>query len=172
MEVMISASIFAVLVSIVMGMVVFQSRFGMSIGNYSDMNTASRQVMTSVEQDVRSAVSVVAAEPRKMEIQVLAPDLGVSDVVGVSIPGKLSVVYEFDIATGVLKRNGFPLLKDLVDCQFIYFNPLDAATTNVSEIKKVLLAATMRRSVTKGGGGITNSDYLVSSVVTMRCRNN
>ena len=34
--------------------------------------------------------------------------------------------------------------------------------------KKVLLAATMRRSFV----GIATTDYLVSSVVTMRCRNN
>lgn len=172
MEVMISSVIFVVLVSAVMTMVVFQVRFGASIGNYSDMNTASRQVMTRFEQDVRSAVSVTIANPRRMEIQVMRPSLGVSDVIGVSFPSTDTILYEYDEASGVLSRNKAPLLRELLDCQFVYFNPLDATTSNLSEIKKVLLAATMRRSVSGGASGVTNSDYLVSAVVTMRCRNN
>lgn len=40
--------------------------------------------------------------------------------------------------------------------------------TRTADVRKILLAATMRRSFT----GISNSDYLVSAVVTMRCRSN
>lgn len=172
MEVMISSVIFVVLVSAVMTMVVLQVRFGASIGNYSDMNTASRQVMTRFEQDMRSAVSVTVADSRSMEIQVIRPSLGVSDIVGVPLPATETVIYKYDEASGVLSRNNSPLLRELLDCQFVYFNPLDATTKKVNEIKKVLLAATMRRSVSGGASGVTNSDYLVSAVVTMRCRNN
>lgn len=170
-EVLVASFILAIVVTLVMTMVVFQTRFSMAIDNYSEMNTLSRQVMNRLELDVRGTSFVATAEPRKMVINVMDPNLGVSDLVGGS-PAQTTITYEFDIIKGTLNRNGTPLVGNLVDCQFVYFNPLDGTTTSTSEIKKILLAATMRRAITAGDRGVTTSDYLVSSVVTMRCRNN
>lgn len=174
-EVLVSAGLFTVMVALVMGMVVYQSRFGLSLGNYADMNTASRKVMTQFEQDMRMA-RVINADFSTKNVTAKVYDTAstAEDVVSGKVTTS-NVEYSYDKTTGTLSRNGVPLLTELVACEFLYFDQNDGVVLpakNPAPIKKILIAATMRKSLGGGTGGVSNSDYLVSAIVTMRCRNN
>lgn len=174
-EVMFSAAIMAIMVTLVMGVVVTQSKVGISIGNYADMNESGRKAMTRFETDMRLARKLTAISATGVDSHVVVS----SDVAGIvdNIPTTKSVYYYTDAAGTRLWRespkgsNKTLVLDNLVACRFLYFDKNDTAVTDMTrtaDVRKILLAATMRRSFT----GISNSDYLVSAVVTMRCRSN
>ena len=186
-ELMISSGIFVVMISLVMGMVVMQSRFGVSLGHYADMNEYSRKAMTRFEKDMRLVLNV---EPGFSDTEVKANLLSPATVAAV-VKGPLPVTrvaYAYVPAPspgasgGKLYRRQYDttgalvaqevVLDNLIACKLLYFNKndvlYDGTNFGTADVKKVLLAATMRRSFV----GIATTDYLVSSVVTMRCRNN
>jgi hypothetical protein len=134
------------------------------------MNTASRKVMTQFEQDMRLVVAISEVSGVKLKATMVSPDLSAAQIVGTT-PATIPIEYAYDKDKGKLTRNGVAILENLTDCQFLFFSSIDAPTTSTASIKKVLVAATMNKSIA-GSGGITNSDYLVSAIVTMRCRNN
>lgn len=86
-ELMISSGIFVVMISLVMGMVVMQSRFGVSLGHYADMNEYSRKAMTRFEKDMRLVLNV---EPGFSDTEVKANLLSPATVAAV-VKGPLPV---------------------------------------------------------------------------------
>lgn len=186
-ELVISVGIFSIMIALVMGMVVTQSRFGLALGNYADMTEGTRRAVTRFENDMRAVINVDAGfSDTAVTVNALYPATVSSVVSGAVSVTKISYTYEpgSGPAGGRLVRRRLDasgnvqasevVLENLVACKILYFNkndvPYDASAKNYDtpDIKKVLLAATMRRSF----ANIANTDHLVSAVVTMRCRDN
>lgn len=174
-EVIISASITVIMVTLVLGIVVTQSKVGISIGNYADMNESGRRVMTKFETDMRLARKLTTMANSSVQANVVLS----SDVTGIvdNQPSTQTVSYYVDASGTKLWResptgsNKTLMLDNLAACRFLYFDKNDSPVTDMArtaDVRKILIAATMRRSFT----GIVNTDYLVSAVVTMRCRSN
>lgn len=174
-ELIVSASITVIMVTLVMGIVVTQSKVGISIGNYVDMNESGRRVMTKFETDMRLARKLNTITNTSVQANVVVS----SDVTGIvaASPSTQTVSYYVDSSGTKLWRespvgsNKTLMLQNLAACRFLYFDKNDSLVTDMTrtaDVRKVLIAATMRRSFT----GLNNTDYLVSAVVTMRCRSN
>lgn len=181
-ELMVASSIFTVMVALVMGMVVFQSQYGVTVQHYVDMNEASKHAVTQFEQDMRLVKSVDSASNSTVVKVTILSVPSFTDVVGDTRSTKL-VSYSYDRAAGTFSRQEGTtttvLLRDLVGCELLYFSPDDSilrpsgdpAVIDSVKVKKVILAAKMRKTIA-GPLGRANTDFIVSSAVTMRCRDN
>jgi hypothetical protein len=173
-EVIVAATLFVITVGLVMGMVISQTKFGIAIGNYSDMNEYSRKVVSQLEKDMRLARTITTISPTALDANIVPSTLSLEDAVQKN-PTTVQVVYTYDKDAQKLFRESpkggtrTVVLDNLVACQFMYFNKNDTPVTDMTrtpDVKKVLISATMRRT----SGGISNTDYLVSAVVTLRSR--
>src|ERR1043165_2945294 len=72
-EIMVSGALFVLMIALVMGMVISQSKFGLAIGNYADMNEYSRKVISQLEQDMRLTRSVSAISSTSLDANVVPP---------------------------------------------------------------------------------------------------
>ncbi len=144
------------------------------------MNEYSRKAVYKFENDMRHAISVETDFSSTQVSINKASQASVENMVnGPMIVTKITYTYEPSPSGGKLKRTEYDssgkvlstefAMENLIACKFIYFDKNDTPDpAGTADIKKVLLAATMRRAF----ANIANTDYLVSSVVTMRCRNN
>lgn len=185
-EVIIAASIFVVMIGLVMTVVVAQARFGAGLGNYSDMNEYSRKAVTRFDRDMRMATSVSSMGTTDVTVTVIdsvanwntnPPILGSS----------VSVRYFFWPADGGTQNKlyrqspaGSPgsaptaadqvLISGLGACRFSYFDTDNAHAPTTASVKKILLTGTLSRQITGGAAGLTNTDNLVSAMVVMRSK--
>lgn len=170
---MLAVTLGSMLLAAVISVVILQARMSTGIGNYADMNAKSREALTLFEREMRTAQSISVMETNKVE-GVFITSVTKSELESASPTyEKKTIAYEYNAAAKTLTRtvngaNPKVVLSDVVAFSLRYFNKNDAVLTNTAyaDVKKILISATLRRSVVT----TSNSDYLVSAMVTMRNR--
>lgn len=170
---MVSALIGSMLLAAVCSVMVLQSRLSSGIGNYADMNAGSRRALTLFEREMRAAQTLTVMEPDRVA------GIFVTNVTKANLSAATpvyethTIAYAYDKETRTLTRTldgktTSLVLADIEAFSLLYFDKNDAVLTNTSytAAKKILISATLRRGVLSR----TNSDYLVSAMVTMRNR--
>src|SRR5882672_8367843 len=70
-EIIIASTVFAILAALAMYSVVSQSKLGLSIGKYADMNTYSRKVLTQFEKDMRMVTIVKSMSASEVIVTII-----------------------------------------------------------------------------------------------------
>lgn len=179
-ELLIASSVFVVMVALLCGVVVAQTKCGVSLGNYADMNESSRRLFTQFDKDMRMAkdVSVMGAQEVKAD---LIEDVDWNALLGSAdastwakaTSGKTATT-RYIISDSKLvreytsdgKTSSSTLLSGLLSGSFVYFNNDDDIATTTPSIKKIMVSGVMQRPVAQN----KNTDYLVSAVVVLRSK--
>lgn len=191
-EVLISVTVGAVLITLLMGMVVTHARLAVATGNYAEMNEENRRALTLFDNDMRAASDVL--EMRDDYVRVSA-------ITGLraGVPKSDTIEYTYDPKAATFSRTvtdsvtGAKQTRTLitgVDTDVFnrsknssaklgpltYLNKDDqvvltatdpgVTTVRILEVKKIMLNVKLKR----GNSLLTNSDYVVSAVVVMRSR--
>lgn len=172
-EIIVSVTIGALLMATVLSVIILQAKLSTGIGNYADMNAASRQALSLFEREMRTAQSINIMEQNKVEGTFITAvtKSQLDDTTPTYEKHVITYTYDENAKTLVRSMDGKNprvVLADIANFSLRYFNKNDAVLTNTAyaEVKKILISATLRRSVLNN----TNSDYLVSAMVTMRNR--
>lgn len=177
-EVLVASSIFVVLATVALWALVLQSKVGMAIGNYADMNAYSRQALSQFEKDMRMATNIQTMASSEVIVSVIdSVDWSRMNIPANAVGGAHQIRYFYRDnklyrqspagAVGSAPDAGCTVVLDnLKRCNFAYFNTDDNTATSNLSVKKILLSGTMQRNFT----GIANTDYLVSAVVVMRSK--
>jgi hypothetical protein len=179
-EVTVASSIFVMMIALLTGVIITQTKFGLSIGNYAEMNSASVKLLTQFDKDMRMAKTVTTMKSTEVVVQIVddvdwaALNKG-SDWTTVTADRSATVRYTFT-TDGKLVREYTPatgkavttttLLTGLESGQFAYFNNDDDIANTTPSVKKIMVSGTLKRA----SGKNSNSDYLVSAVVVMRSK--
>jgi hypothetical protein len=180
-EVTVASSIFVMMIALLTGVIITQTKFGLSIGNYAEMNSASVKLLTQFDKDMRMAKTVTTMTSTEVVVQIVDdvdwtalnanPDKYWATVTAAtpatvrytfSTDGKL--VREYTTATE--KPVTTTLLTGLESGRFAYFNNDDDIANTTPSVKKIMISGTLKRA----SGNNSNSDYLVSAVVVMRSK--
>ncbi len=170
---MISTLVGTMLLAAVLTVIVLQARMSTSIGNYTDMNSSSRQALSLFEREMRTAQTISVMRTDRVEGVFVTHVTQASLDSSTPVYEKHTIAYAYDAKARTLTRtmdgkNPTVVLSDIEDFSLRYFSKNDAVlgATNYADVKKILISATLRRTVI----GTANSDYLVSAMVTMRNR--
>lgn len=170
-ETIVAVTLGTILMAAVFSVIVMQARLSTSVGNYADLNAGSRQAMSLFEREMRTAKTIAVMESDKVE-GTLTTSVAAGTLAD-KAPGYTYAVvtYAYDkgrrtVTRAVDGQKPVVVLSDVESFSFRYFNKNDAPAVTTADIKKILISATLRRTVQ----GTANSDYLVSAMVTMRNR--
>jgi Tfp pilus assembly protein PilW len=160
-ELLIYVAIAPIILSGILSSYLFFVKSTMSLGNYNDLNTRTRNGLELFGRDMRmvSDVNTTGGTP--------AADYIMLEIQGAN--GTTDIVeYIFDDTTKKLIRrsngNDVTVFEDLTACSLKYFSILDVETVKPIEIKKVQLDATMQRLVQH----LENSQHVISARFMMR----
>lgn len=158
-EVLIALALGGLLLAAAVGSLLFLAKTSKGLGNYQEMNMASRFTLEDFGSDARMAAGVNAASASSVSLEVYD-----------SSGGLTTVSYRYDSDAGTLSRTTEGvvdvILKDVDGLSLIYYNLYGNPTTNLLEIKEIQLQAEMRRSVLS----IKNTNEIISARFMMRNR--
>ncbi len=157
-EILIATSIGSVLMSGITSSYMFIVKSSMSVSQYVEMNTQSRQGMDRFGREMRMAVDITAATASQISIEI--QDDG----------GTRTVEYIYDATNKQLIRVEGTWTLTLIDSvetlSLKYYNLLGNETVNPLEIKKVQIEGRLSNTVLK----IENTTNLVSAKFMLRNR--
>lgn len=157
-EMMISTTILTLVLSGLASSFIFTARSSVSMGNYSDMAREGSHFLETFAREVRMAsdVTALSTEAFTMVVSYAATDV--------------TVEYAYIPADETLVRraggNEKIVLRDVEALEFKFFNLVNAQTTNLMEVKSVLMDGMLE----KHAGSRENSDHIISARFMMRNR--
>lgn len=177
-EVMVSAVLGSILMAMILGVVVTQTRLSASVGNYEEMNRQGRVVLKAFETDMRQARTLLPTESASNGYDVARVNIEVIKKLNPdATPASEKICYGYDAEKKTLWReqpsgsNRKVLLTGVTSCRFAYFglndNPLPNAsnpTPSPREVRKIMVSASLERAAGPG----KNTDNLVSAIVVLR----
>ncbi|MDQ8186109.1 prepilin-type N-terminal cleavage/methylation domain-containing protein [Pelagicoccus sp. SDUM812002] len=162
-EVLVTVSLCGLVLAISTGSLLFLAKTTKGLGNYQDMNMASRFTLEDFGSDARMTVDVNSATATRVSLDVYDSTGGIS-----------TVVYAFDAVTGTFSRTAGGktdiILKDVKSLELVYYNLYGVkdsdGTINPIEVKEIQLQAEMQRNVLS----INNTNEIISARFMMRNR--
>lgn len=175
---MVSAVLGSILMAMILGVVVTQTRLCASVGNYEEMNRQGRIVLKSFESDIRQARTLLPTPSASNGYDVAQVNIEVVKKLNPDFtPLSEKISYGYDAAKKTLWReqpsgaNRKVLLSGVTSCRFSYFglndNPLPNSsnpTPSPQEVRKIMISASLERAP----AALKNTDNLVSAVVVLR----
>lgn len=157
-EVIIAAGIFGLVVAGLMSSFTFVLRSSIGMGNYVDMNAATRHALEMFAQDVRMASGLTAISETELTLTVPSGS------------STSEVTYRFyNVGRSLEREEGgttLEIMGHLEEFQFSYYNLDDEPTLSLLEVKSVQIEALAVRKVLH----LENTNMVVSSRHVMRNR--
>lgn len=162
-EVLITMTLCGFVLAASTGSLLFLAKSTKGLGNYQEMNMASRFTLEDFGSDARMTVDVNAATATSVSLEVYDSTGGVS-----------TVVYAYDAGAGTFSRTAGGatdvILKDVKSLELVYYNLYGVkdsdGSINPLEVKEIQLQAEMQRSVLS----IKNTNEIISARFMMRNR--
>lgn len=158
-EVLITLTLSGLVLAASTGSLLFLAKTTKGLGNYQEMNMASRFTLEDFGSDARMTMDVNSATSSSVSLEVYDSTGGVS-----------TVVYTYDATAGTFSRTvggtTKVLLKDVSSLNLVYYNLHGDSTTTALEVKEIQLQAEMRRDVLS----ISNTNEIISARFMMRNR--
>lgn len=158
-EVLIAVVLSGLVLAAATGSLLFLAKTSKGLGNYQEMNMASRFALEDFGSDARMTAQVNSASTSSVSLEVYD-----------STGGLTTVAYSYDSSAGTFSRNTGGvvdvILKDVEALSLIYYNLYGNPTTNKLEVKEIQLQAEMKRNVLS----IKNTNEIISARFMMRNR--
>lgn len=158
-EVLVTLTLSGMVLAASTGSLLFLAKSSRGMGNYQEMNLASRFTLEEFASDARMTVDVVTATTTTVSLEVYN-----------SLGTTTSVSYAYDAAAGTFTRtvDGVTkvLLEDVEELELKYFTLRRDPTTTPLEVKEIQLQAVMRRNALS----IANTNEIISARFMMRNR--
>lgn len=162
-EVLIAMTLCGIVLAVSTGSLLFLAKTTKGLGNYQEMNMASRFTLEDFGSDARMTVDVNSASASSVSLEVYNSAGSVS-----------TVVYSYDSTAGTFSRTTGGVteivLKDVSALSLVYYNLQGVkdtdGTINPLEVKEIQLQAEMRRSILS----IKNTNEIISARFMMRNR--
>lgn len=158
-EVLIATSLGGLVLAVSVSSLLFLAKTSQGLGNYQEMNMASRFTLEDFGSDSRMSVDVNSASASSVSLQVYDTSGSTS-----------TVVYTFDSNAGTFSRTADGrtdiILRDVKSLSLVYYNLHGDVTTTKLEIKEIQLQAEMQRKVLS----VKNTNEIISARFMMRNR--
>ena len=155
-ELMVALSIFIILTAILTTSFILFLKSTVIMRNYADMTVQSQQFLENIGHEMRIAEGVRTASNNQLSIDIPTAS-GIETVEYIYNPNDQRVTREQDT---VLR----PVLSNVMEFNFRYFNFDGELTTSQPEIKEVQIEANMMKKVLF----LENTNHLISSRNMMR----
>jgi prepilin-type N-terminal cleavage/methylation domain-containing protein len=166
-EIMVTITIFTIVMASMVPTFIFFAKGMASLGNYSSMSMSSRNALEHFSRDVHVAEEILVASADQIRVQLP------------SDAGSFVVDYEYDADTGNFTRSKYEadgatlltttvLFSDVIEFDLVFYNRRDVVVPDGASIENETKTIQLNAKLLKKVINTNTTDYIISARFLMR----